>query len=459
MAEELAVNGYIYLNMESHISSRQKAEAFNQHLKPHLLEHWKKVQPDLCLDKGSEKWPQEERGRAYHLTSRKTDVEGMPRVFSGFYSPQAVLSYIVCPRMSLVHFGKQTSWKLKLLISPTWAAGHALQYVFGPLPAVEAMCYPKGMFEFGAHDQSWHIIALPNKKHGTTGLPLPFGAHIDSGEFGIYTKGVPPRLSDMTLHALENSTMAREIGQRMKTHQLTTAQEYRMLAMALHQLSILFYCETPGDLDQSTGMTGFWPRSHLVVLEGIRSLLANPNPNPKAKGNSSDTVDWDRHTLAVKKLYQNLTDHQSCRAKDPEAKTRLFEQPTMRDGQAILAIGPLVHSAMWFRELLPNRNPRSILNIKVTGARDLLQSPAHGKSVSEEQSALQSSFLQRVPTDSLLFKLYVGGSASWYADKTGPWYRLDSLPERKVDGQYLTEADVHGLMHDYVSLYEGNEPD
>ncbi len=451
MAEELAVNGYIYLNMEGHISSRQKAEAFNQHLKPHLLEHWKKVQPDLCLDEGSETWPLNERGRAYHLTSRKTDVEGMPRVFSGFYLPQAVLSYIVCPRMSLVHFGKQTSWKLKLLLSPRWACSHVLQHLCGPLPALEAMCYPKGMFEFGAHDQSWHIVALPNRKYGTTGLPLPHAAHIDSGEYGIYTKGVPPKLNDMTLRALENSTMTRE--HCLKTHQLTRVQEYRMLAMALHQLSILFYCETPGDLDPSTGMTGFWPRSHLVMLEGIRSLLANPE-----QSNSSDIVDWDKHTLAVKKLYQYLTDHQSCRTKDPKAKTRIFEQPTMRDGQAILAMGPLVHSAMWFRELLPHQNPRSILNIKVTATSDLLPNPAPGRSLSEEQSELQHSFLERIPVDSLLFKLYVAGSASWYADKSGPWYRLDSTLQREVDGQYLTEGDVHGLVHDYVSLYQENKP-
>lgn len=159
-AEELAANGFIYVDMAKVVTPEEKKEAFDKHLKPHLLKHWEKVEPTLDLDRGE--WPMPERGRPLHLTSTKTDVPGMPKIFTGNYTPQAVIAYLFCPRLSVVHFGPQTAFKLKLLLKPLWAAAHAVQAIpgVGPLDKLEEMCRPQHMFQLEAADQVCMYVCM-----------------------------------------------------------------------------------------------------------------------------------------------------------------------------------------------------------------------------------------------------------------------------------------------------------
>ncbi len=453
-AENLATNGFIYLNMEEHVPSSVKSQAYEKYLKPHLLNYWKKVEPQMNLNQGEEEyWPQNELGRVHHLTSRKTDIENMPKVFSGYYTLQAVVAYLVDPRLNLIHFGAQTSWKLKFLISPLWAISHAIQAIIDiNIPILEDFCKPKHMFEFQCADQSWHIVVLPNTKYGTLGVPQPYGAHYDNGEAGIYRKGIPPlRTNDVTSYT---GIPSQEYSSPANQHtMLSSEHRQRMLAMALHQLSILFYCETPGILNESTGMTGFWPRSHLVMLEGLRTLLSQPNTNTEFVGHEEEptVIHWGRHSSALKSLYQYLVDHQSLESiKDIgiEAKRKVFVQPTMHDGQAILAMGPIVHSGMWAREFMkPGRNVRSLLNCKIAGSKELRRGkPTDGSDMSSNpvkwskvDYSMQQQLLDRIPKDSFLYQMYVG-----------PFVIGRSSG---IDENYITQNEISHMVSDYVTRY------
>jgi hypothetical protein len=88
------------------------------------------------------------------------------------YEAQAILVYF-CSGSSFrfISFGSQTHWRLKLLISPFWAAG----LWKGPFP--ENSSYLVGK------DQSWHLVNWPagNSEGNVVGNQFHNGAHIDSG--------------------------------------------------------------------------------------------------------------------------------------------------------------------------------------------------------------------------------------------------------------------------------------
>lgn len=249
-ARLLALDGFLMLDMSEVVSKPEKKSAWLNIIKPHLLEHWQKVEPSLSLEPGQESWPTPSNGRNVHLSSTK-NLPGLPKVFTGNYTPQAALAFIIDPKLKLVHFGEQTNMKLRALISPLWAVGSLLQRMGVQHEKIQAFCAPSDMFELHGDDQAWHLVHLPNKTHGTLGLPWPKGAHYDAGYASLYRAGIPPRRPH------DDTPESRAAHLHKSRSVMNLEHQQRLLAMALQQLAILFYCETPGDMTPSRGATGW----------------------------------------------------------------------------------------------------------------------------------------------------------------------------------------------------------
>jgi len=454
-ARLLALDGYMLLDMSHVVSKEEKRRAWLDIIKPHLLEHWQKVEPSLSIEEKN--WPTPPRGRNLHLTSTK-NLKGLPKVFSENYTPQAVLAFMVDPKLRLVHFGDQTDMKLRALISPLWALGSLLQKMGMNDERVEAFCTPRDMFELYGDDQAWHIVHLPNKEHGTLGLPWPEGAHYDAGYASLYRQGVPP------VHPNNETPGSAALALHTDRSVLNLELQQRLLAMALQQLAILFYCEVPGDLTPSRGATGFYPRTHLVMLEGLRRYLNHKRRADNAYSEVDAILTWSDQTHAVRELFEPTAgctpEPGVLRAHDlTEAGTQVLVQPTLKDGQALLALGPLVHTTMWCRELMPENNPRVILNCKIAGTKELRRgrelsvegNPASGvrdpqKWAHVDYSA-QQELINRISPQSLLYQIYVGPSSSLY-EHAGNRGRGAGGPSER----YLSQQQVDALADEYASL-------
>lgn len=374
--EELQEQGY--LKLPSSVSARDKRISWENILRRKMLKLFSEKYSEFDLVK--QIWPEPMSGKNYQFTLRDNHVGGMPHIFRNNYLVQAILCYFCSPDLQLVHYGDQTCIRLKFLISPTWAfaslispksnGGESSKNIFGKWGAP-----PTGMFEFRGDDQSWHITNLPNRKFGSKGKQLPWASHFDAGVENIFTKGIPNALL---------------VHPNTKTNLSSTDAEQTLLRMALHQLAIIFYCDTPGSLTPERGATGFYPGSHLIVNRSIKDVLVEKNQ-----------LSWWSMGFSLRQVFRED-------GPIPGIKGRpAIVQPVLQEDEILLALGTLVHSSMFATELMEEQQPRVIQNCKVSAA-DFCMTRRKGVSVTEcsRRQNMQDEFLGRISKDSHLYKTF-----------------------------------------------------
>lgn len=306
------------LTLPSPVTPSTKKAAWSSTLKPHMVTHWQTQSPG-CSPTDPTSWPQPLNGKTHSLSSHNCTLPNLPLLISDNPRVQCILAYLLDPTMESVHFGNQTHFLLRLLLHPL--------ALLIPLDLLFRFKFTRPRYpptKLRGHDQSWHLVNLPNS-NGTPGTPIPLATHIDSGERGVYQ------------------------GQGLLLHQsVPSSTEERLLLSLLHQLAILFHCETPGDLGKEEGVTAFYPHSHLALLKGVRDLAActsSPTPLP-----------WSAHATAIRAWGEGV-DAQGWRQQSPMAST-----------QCVLVMGWLAHTTMWAETTMEGGEIRVIQNCKVSSS-------------------------------------------------------------------------------------------
>ena len=367
----------------------QKKEQAWKILEEKINSHWKKSRGRNFDIAEQATWPRPKDGRAYKDTL--TDkVEGLPRLYSENYEAQALLCMLVDSSLSQAHFGANTHSKLRLLIGLD-------EYCVGVSKS------PLGSLELFGSDQAWHIVNWPNPESGMVGQAIKKGAHVDGGQFDVYTrKGVPcwPEDGDPGLERTLSSSdsSSDDLASSMSPSQW-------MLPMAACQMAILFYCDTPGHLSAARGATAFFPDSHFIVLEAVRrNFLKQKSPSLKLKE-------------AMKRWGE--MDVNACRRRQVE----------YGPDEVVLALGPLAHVTVVPIEPMPGNRPRVIQNCKAHIAMHVLKDPCR-----------RLSFLKALPVDAPLVRLFTQ-PLQLFDELT----RGDHSPEDREDRTAYVHAQVENL--------------
>ena len=186
-----------------------------------------------------------------------------------------------------------------------------------------------GELLISGNDESWHLLNWPNPRHGSARVPILNNAHIDAGENSQYFKGLPTPENPASRTAEASSN--------------------RLLTMLMWQLGIIFFCDTPGELGEEEGATGFYPGTHIAILEAVLR---------RDRGGFDLPIDFEHFREAIKLLGEKNDD--------------LFRQVPIPDGKALLVFGSLAHTLMWAVKPMTSVNhgiecryPRSIQNCKI----------------------------------------------------------------------------------------------
>lgn len=404
LSQELGERGY--LKLPSSVSGADKRVSWENILRPKMMKLWKEKYPEFDLDK--QVWPEPESGKNYQMTLRDNRVPGLPHVFRNNYLVQATLACFIDPELRLVHYGDQTCFKLKALISPKWAL---TSLIFpsrtrssdsgGETEEISLSGQwgspPDGMYEFHGDDQSWHISNFPNKKFGKVGKALPWASHFDAGIENIFTKGIPNALISTSQAQAQTES---ETGSSKVTTTGKEDAERHMLRLALHQLGILFYSDTPGTLDPASGATGFYPGSHLVVNKGLKDLLAE-----------NSQVSWWSLGFALRQVFPAVDPQESSTSKtiSQQCSKPQLVQPVLHEDEILLVLGTMVHSPMFATELMtPRDQPRVIQNCKVSA--DFCTTHKKGVSASgrSRRQKQQDDLLDHVSKDSQFYRTFAG---------------------------------------------------
>jgi len=320
------------VELESPVSAAQKQSAWERNLLPAMVAHWEKQAGPKFVYGESSTWPSPSpTNKCREMSSTNNKVSNLPRITSDNYRVQAICAFLIDPSLQRVHFGRATHWKLQLLANP-------LRLFFSSAGS--------DALELEGSDQSWHLVMLPTSAaQAKVGQPLPNAAHIDNGESGIFSRlGLPPRLPCEIDAPPEEAPLS---------------AEERILLALLHQIAIIFYCETPGLLAAENGATGFYPGSHLALVEALRAL----------KGDG--TVSWEAHSKAV-------------RALAVDEPPPLLLQPALPVDRQLLAFGLLVHTTMWAaRAMNDGKDIRVVQNPKIKACTAVRSS-----SLAEQRRAL-----------------------------------------------------------------------
>lgn len=335
----LVKSGYVII--DSPVSPAQKRAAWDV-LKPVLMAHWTKA----FGSEGSDTWPQPASGKLYSASSTNNKVNGLPRLTTDNYRLQSLCVYLVDPLLEgRVHFGTQTHFRLALLM--------------GPFAFFGGVAGGVGKTVLQGSDQSWHLANLVNK-HGRAGEAIPWAGHIDGGENNAFQVGrvptvVPPSPSPHPSQSPEDG----------------------LLLTLLHQLCILFHCETPGDLQPVHGPTGFYLQSHLPLLLAWRMIPGG--------------IPWGAHVGAIRQLCQ-----QECAPS--------LTQPPLPETKQVVVFGLTAHTTMWAVKGmgLDANEVRVIQNAKVKASSEVRQS--HDK---------QRAFIDAIPHDALVRVLARGNREEW----------------------------------------------
>jgi len=369
LAHTLLGNGFVRIS--SCVTKRQKERAWYNINLAHLLERWKK-EPKVdsnfnYYDKSSHPSPPE--GRNYHFSSTSHPVgPEVPLLITNNFFAQAVVLYLLDPSMrGLCHFGhEQTHTFVKLLMRPLWC-------FFGKsfMPRYNNNSNGRSL-ELEGSDSAWMLVNFPNAKkaaeaeaEGKVPLWKPSNVHIDAGENCAFEReGIPPLPPPPPLATSSSSS--------------SLLFEDLVLNMLLHQLAILFYCDTPGRLGAKEGATAFVRYSHLSVLEGLFLALNELNKDGKQQegeggggGGASvlRNVPWKTSVNALKRWGDELSTRASSSSAAPSPLC--FEQPELEEGHALLALGVTVHSAVYPSRLMENEQVRAILNCKIKANKGL----------------------------------------------------------------------------------------
>jgi len=147
----------------------------------------------------------------------------------------------------------------------------------------------------------------------------------------------------------------------------------KILLMLLHQISILFYCETPGNLGINQGVTGFYQNSHRAIIKTFRKILENSE-------NNNNNVPHGKITNVIRLFGKE----------NPNPL-----QSPLLENQIMLAFGTLVHTPMWASESMTNNEIRVIQNCKIKFNEDLRKGNLQK----------QREIINVIPKDSLLYLL------------------------------------------------------
>jgi len=335
-ATVFAETGMIFL--ESPVSSKQKIDVWNSIVKPHMIDTWIKTIIDYDISKDLlSQIDQPSHGKTYNLGSSKK-LDHLPKLCTDNYRVQLIVGYMIDPSLKSVDFGNQTHWKYRFIRDPFY------KFFYDTITNNKS----KAPLILEGSDQSWHITVIKNK-HGEANKPVPWATHIDGGEDGVMMRnGWPP----------------------VKDSSLTTDEE--LLLILLHQLAILFYCETPGDLGIEEGVTGFFPSSHRAVINVFRKLLNDQ------KG---ENIPHSKITTVLRYFgKENAND---------------IEQFVIPENKVLLAFGTMVHTPMWATKLMVNDELRVIQNCKIKFSSD----------VRKANIQKQREIINLIPNKSLLYKL------------------------------------------------------
>jgi len=323
------------LLLESPCSSEKKRRGWETQLRPTMIAHWTATFPGFDY-KDPETWPQPENGKEHKLSNTYNKVQGLPRLTSDDYNLQAVVAYMLDPNLrGRVHYGDQTHIKLQFLLNPLFVLCGGVSKYRSLIRSLIGGTGEDESIELQGSDQSWHLVNIANKHAaGRAGRPLPSSCHIDGGEDGAFVRsGLPavfpsPALSDDA-----------------NTQSATLTLEERLLLTFVHQLAILFHCETPGPLLAENGATAFLPQSHLGLVLGLKDA---------ARGGG--TFPWATHTAAIRQL--------GC---EPEVEATMLPLE-LPEGRSLVAFGLTMHAQTWALETMGSEI-RVIQNAKIKASK------------------------------------------------------------------------------------------
>ena len=326
------------LLLDSPCTSAQKREGWETHLRPTMIAHWTLTFPGFDY-KYPETWPQPENGKERKLSNTFNKVPGLPRLTSDDYFLQAVVAYMLDPKLrGRVHYGEQTHIKLQFLINPLFVLCGGVSKYRSLVHSLVGGAGEVQSIELQGSDQSWHLVNIANKHAaGRAGQVLPSSSHIDGGEDGAYVRAGLP--------AVFPSPAVSNDAQPSAAAAAALNLEERLLLTLVHQLAILFHCETPGPLLAENGATAFLPQSHLSLVLGLKDAA-----------HGGTTLSWATHTAAIRNL-----------GREPEAEAAMLPLE-LPEGRSLLAFGLTVHAQTWALETMGSEI-RVIQNAKIKASK------------------------------------------------------------------------------------------
>lgn len=330
LAKQFVINGYVCI---SGIDPKRKKRVWNNSLSNSLFSFWRKRHPEISCNI-PDTWPCPLNGKSYE-DNMTQHIESTPLLYSENYEAQAILCLVVSPRLKCASFGPQTHWRLKLLISLCWMLG------------LQDCPESNKEIVFQGDDQAWHIVNWPARELDVS-QPVPDGGHIDSGPDAIFASlGMPPPLEIVsgTLHS-DRTDMPIPFS---CVNDPDVISKYAMLSLLLHQVGILYYCETPGELSAREGVTGIIRSSHIILMECLRRKISQASSMAYCEGvMKSPVVVWeDKQSLASSNPIPSAGIRLALKrwSGSVGALSRLV-QPVVHEGQAVLCMGCVVHTAM-----------------------------------------------------------------------------------------------------------------
>ena len=383
-ALEVCKVGYVVI--DSPVSATRKQQAWSGSLKPAMIQHWKHTFGAGFDANRPETWPQPASGKCYEASSKNNKVPQLPLLTTDNYKLQAMCVYLVDPELEgRVHFGVKTHPKLLLLMSPlallaggvgrlrraVASAPHSSSSSSSSSSSNSSSSSSSASVVLEGSDQSWHLVNLPSPKHGHAGQAVPFATHIDGGESNAFQK--------------PNGRLPAVVPLPPSPPTPPLSSEEKLLLMMLHQLCILFHCETPGDLLPVHGATGFYPQSHLVLLSAW---------NKASVGGAGDAacIPWASHVYAIRQVGQ-------------ECASSLV-QVAIPEAKQLVAFGLCMHTVMWAEQAMGPQglDIRVIQSAKIKCAAEIRQS-----------HVLQRAVVASIPQHALIRVLARADRREWQA--------------------------------------------
>mmetsp|Transcript_25039 Transcript_25039/g.35967 ORF Transcript_25039/g.35967 Transcript_25039/m.35967 type:complete len:457 (-) Transcript_25039:3399-4769(-) len=336
------LDGYILVDS---INPSSKKRAWIYSILPQLCNHWLKVHSDKFNIQDSTSWPCPINGVSYESNLTAADQIQYPKLLSSNNEIQSIIIYLFDDddKSSSVRFDFKSSWFVQSVVSN-------LKTLFGSLWASQ-----ENLILLSGNNHGWNLI---NWKQSIfpAGQPIPNKAHIDGGEAFHYKQGLPINASTaMAIYDMKRTETGCDVNLQARLS---------ILSMLMWQISIIFYCDTPGDLTIEEGVTGFYRGSHFPILHSLHrymhtyfSTLSNSTDD-----NIPSVIDYTTFAAAIKQF-------------GVFTQTDRLQQHEIPDGKALLCFGPVAHTLMWSTKAMCNNlMPRSMQNAKILGDRSKLSS-------------------------------------------------------------------------------------